>query len=123
MAKYTYILDGKEVPEDVWSAEMGKRRAALKDAGLDDGKVRQQTSGKYDPADVMAAHDQRNRVLYGYKDKSPVIEDYRSELAAKTWPRYKKMQMPDGTWREGPERFRTRAEEQDYRKTYGFVEY
>ncbi len=71
--------------------------------------------------DHLAPHVERYRKWYKEKGLPPVIEDYRSKEAAKTWPGYKRVQVGD-TWKEGPEPFKTRKEELLYQKLYGFHE-
>ncbi len=71
--------------------------------------------------DHLAPHVERYRKWYKEKGLPPVIEDYRSKEAAKSWPGYKRVQVGD-TWKEGPEPFKTRKEELLYQKLYGFHE-
>lgn len=73
--------------------------------------------------DVMDAHNERYRKMYGEKEGVPgVIEDYRSEQAKKTWPGYRRIKVGD-TWKEGPLPFRSYAEQNMYERTYGFHQY
>ena len=60
---------------------------------------------------------ERHAKLYGIRNMQ-VDEDLRSELARKTWPRYKV--FPDG--RQGPLAFETLSEKKEYCRRYGFEE-
>lgn len=115
-----FFRNGVEMTSEQFDMEATRKDKKLKRLGLRDRKT---DCLKALPAwSVMDAHDERYRKLYGEKPP-PVIEDLRSKDAAKTWPGYQRVQMPDGTWKEGPKRFRDRAEFETYKKTYGFVEY
>lgn len=120
--KVTHILDGREVSEAVWEKEHARRQRRLKRAGVSDGIVdrRRDCNPRVGTAlhDVMDAHDERYRRLYG-EPPPPVVEDYRCEAAKRTWPGYRRVWTPQG-WKEGPPRFKSYAEQETYERTYGF---
>ena len=119
MVTYRYMIGSTEVTEAAWAANKRKIDRQTRAASRRAEEKRKGVIYSPGGADVMDAHDERYKKLYGEKPP-PVVEDYRSEEAKKTWPGYRRMQMPDGTWKEGPLRFGSYAEQNAYERTYRF---
>ena len=112
MTIYRYEHAGKEITESEFKKLRKKVESKAGNAIERNGQCRVAMH------DVMAAHDERYRKWYK-EPPPPVIEDYRSEEAKKTWPGYKRVLTPHG-WKEGPERFRSYDEQRTYERAYGF---
>lgn len=122
MAVFKYFHGEREVSEKEWRKHRTRRMLKIKSGEIDRNRDCKTTMPAAPPLrDVMDAHDERYRRWYG-EPPPPVIEDYRSEEAKKTWPGYQRVWTPQG-WKEGPRRFQSREEERSYQRAYGFFEY